>query len=309
VIPKPLAPSGFSGPVQCSGLVSANRFGEGDDPPAHTGQRTETSERFDGNLLARWTVSGGECAAEVTTEGVRFTHTTVTCVEKYLAYYRVSTARQGRSGLGLEAQKTEVERFLTEEGAELVGELVEVVSGKDESNRPRLQEALTRCKNERLTLCVAKLCRLSRDAAFVLTLMKDSKVRFRVASMPQADNFQLGIWAVLNQQEREMISRRTREALAAAKSRGVRLGGTGGAHQALKVRNQNRKQAAEEFALSYGVLVEHLRSKGETLREIAETLNAMGSQSPQGFPWTPTTVHRVIRRYKNQFTNDAKHTQ
>ena len=97
----------------------------------------------------------------------------------------------------MEAQKAEVARFISDEGGELAGELVEVQSGKEEGNRPKLQEALTRCRREGTTLVVAKLCRLSRDAAFVLTLMKDSKVRFRVASMPQADNFQLGIWAVL----------------------------------------------------------------------------------------------------------------
>jgi DNA invertase Pin-like site-specific DNA recombinase len=224
-------------------------------------------------------------------------------VQKFLAYYRVSTAKQGRSGLGLEAQRAEVSRFVAEEGAELVGELVEVESGKEEGNRPQLQEALARCRQEGTTLLVSKLCRLSRDAAFVLTLMKDSRVRFRVASMPQADNFQLGIWAVLNQQEREMISRRTREALAAAKKQGVRLGGTGGAHQALAARNRRRREAAESFAQQHGALIEHLRRKGETLREIAETLNAMGTQSPQGFCWTAATVHRTIRRYERPFTN------
>ena len=216
-------------------------------------------------------------------------------MQKYLAYYRVSTAKQGRSGLGLEAQKAEVARFLAEEGGELVGELVEVQSGKEEGNRPQLQEALARCRQEGTVLVVAKLCRLSRDAAFVLTLMKDSKVRFRVASMPQADNFQLGIWAVLNQQEREMISRRTRDALAAAKARGVKLGGTGGAHDALAARNRNRKKRAEQFACAHRPLIQHLRAKGQTLREIAETLNASGRTSPQGCSWTVSTVHRVLR--------------
>lgn len=227
-----------------------------------------------------------------------FTHTNLPGVERFLAYYRVSTARQGRSGLGLEAQKAEVVRFLAEAGGELADEVVEVQSGKEEGNRPLLQKCLERCRREGATLVVAKLCRLSRDAAFVLTLMKDAQVRFRVASMPQADNFQLGIWAVLNQQEREMISRRTREALAAAKARGVKLGGAGGAHQALAARNRNRRQEAEKFATEHGALIGHLRGKGQTLREIAETMNAMGSQSPQGFCWTPTTVHRVVQRLK-----------
>jgi DNA invertase Pin-like site-specific DNA recombinase len=214
--------------------------------------------------------------------------------ERFLALYRVSTARQGRSGLGLEAQKAEVARFIAEEGGELAGELVEVQSGKEERNRPLLQEALTRCRLEGTTLVVAKLCRLSRDAAFVLTLMKDSKVRFRVASMPQADNFQLGIWAVLNQSEREMISRRTREALAQAKVRGVRLGGTGGAHASLAGMNEARRRKAREHKATVKPLVTHLRQQGMTLQGIAETLNASGAKTAQGCEWRATQVMRVL---------------
>ena len=215
------------------------------------------------------------------------THTNVSGVQKYLAYYRVSTAKQGRSGLGLEAQKAEVARFLAEKGGELVGELVEVQSGKEEGNRPQLQEALARCRQEGTVLVVAKLCRLSRDAAFVLMLMKDSKVRFRVDVSKKLGE--------LPQQEREMISRRTRDALAAAKARGVQLGGTGGAHDALAARNRNRKKRAEQFACTHRPLIQHLRAKGQTLREIAETLNASGRTSPQGCSWTVSTVHRVLR--------------
>lgn len=212
----------------------------------------------------------------------------------YLAYYRVSTARQGRSGLGLEAQKAEVARMVEEEEGTLVGEITEVQSGKEEGNRPLLQEALERCRREGTTLVVAKLCRLSRDAAFVLTLMKDSKVRFKVAAMPQADNFQLGIWAILNMQEREMISRRTREALAAAKARGVKLGGTGGAHASLAGMNEARRRKAEEHKASVRPLAKHLRQQGMTLQAIADALNANGSRTAQGCEWRPTQVLRVL---------------
>lgn len=213
---------------------------------------------------------------------------------QYLAYYRVSTQRQGRSGLGLEAQKAEVARLVAEEGATLVAEVSEVESGKDERNRPLLQEALARCRKEGTMLLVAKLCRLSRDAAFVLTLMKDSKVRFKVAAMPQADNFQLGIWAVLNQQEREQISRRTKEALAAAKVRGVKLGGTGGAHASLSGMNAARKRKAEEHKATVRPLVSHLRQQGMTLQAIADTLNASGSRTAVGCEWRATQVLRVL---------------
>ena len=214
---------------------------------------------------------------------------------RYLAYYRVSTAQQGRSGLGLEAQKAEVRRFVEEEGGTLEDEWVEVQSGKDEGNRPHLQAALTRCRKEGTTLVVAKLCRLSRDAAFVLTLMKDSKVKFKVATMPQADNFQLGIWAVLNQQEREMISRRTREALAAAKARGVKLGGTGGAHAALAASNLAKKARAAEHTQRVAPLVTKLRDEGHSLRGICEVLNLGAVPAPKGGKWGVGQVHRVLK--------------
>ena len=219
---------------------------------------------------------------------------------RYLGYYRVSTSQQGRSGLGLEAQKAEVRRFIADEGGTLEDEWVEVQSGKEEGNRPQLQEVLARCRKDGTTLVVAKLCRLSRDAAFVLTLMKDSKVRFRVASMPQADNFQLGIWAVLNQQEREMISRRTREALAAAKARGVKLGGTGGAHMALAASNQARKTRAQEHIDKVTPMVTTLRRQGHTLRSIAEVLNASGLMAPKGGKWRVGQVHRVVNAIETQ---------
>ena len=226
--------------------------------------------------------------------------------ERYLAYYRVSTVRQGRSGLGLEAQKAEVNRMVNEEGADLVGEVTEVESGKDERNRPLLLEALARCRKDGSTLLVAKLCRLSRDAAFVLTLMKDSKVRFKVAAMPQADNFQLGIWALLNQQEREQISRRTKEALAAAKARGVRLGGTGGAHASLEGMNRARQQRAAEYRAKVAPLVVHLREQGMTLQKIADALNASGSSTSGGCAWRATQVLRVLQQ-TSQSVNAWKH--
>ena len=223
----------------------------------------------------------------------------------YLAYYRVSTQRQGRSGLGLEAQRAEVARLLDEEGATLVTEVTEIESGKDDSNRPLLQEALKRCRSTGETLLVAKLCRLSRDAAFVLTLMKDSKVRFKVAAMPQADNFQLGIWAVLNMQEREQISRRTKEALAAAKARGVKLGGTGGAHASLAGMNAARKRKAEEHKATVRPLSNHLRQQGMTLQAIADTLNASGSKTAAGCEWRPTQVSRVLCQLPMQLRTDT----
>jgi hypothetical protein len=130
---------------------------------------------------------------------------------------RVSTQKQGADGLGIAAQKRDIEIFLQQKPeAQVLKELVEVESGgKELKDRPVLQEAINLCKSTSSTLLVATLSRLSRDAAFVLTLMKDTSIRFQVASMPNAENFQLGIYALLNQQEREQVSTRTRAALAA----------------------------------------------------------------------------------------------
>ena len=121
-------------------------------------------------------------------------------MERFITYARVST--QSLSGLGLEAQQRDLDMYLSQvPDHEVTQSFVEVESGKDDANRPMLQEALELARSTGQILLVSKLCRLSRDAAFVLTLMKDTSVRFRVATMPSADNFQLGIYALLNQQE------------------------------------------------------------------------------------------------------------
>src|SRR3954452_7952675 len=145
----------------------------------------------------------------------------------FVAYYRVSTARQGRSGLGLEAQQKAVRDYLNGGSWSLLAELVEVESGKRDANRPKLQHALPLCRLHDAMLVIAKLDRLSRDAHFLLGLQK-AGVRFVAADMPEANEMVVGLMAVIAQAERQMISRRTKEALAAAKARGVRLGGDRG---------------------------------------------------------------------------------
>jgi DNA invertase Pin-like site-specific DNA recombinase len=145
---------------------------------------------------------------------------------KFVSYLRVSTIKQGRSGLGLEAQRAAVETFLDGGRWKIIEEFVETESGKRD-DRPALHRALTSCRIHDATLLIAKLDRLSRDAAFLLKLQK-AGVRFVACDMPEADNFTVGIFALLAQKERELISSRTREALAAAKRRGVKLGGDRG---------------------------------------------------------------------------------
>ena len=146
---------------------------------------------------------------------------------RFVAYERVSTARQGRSGLGLEAQRRAIDDFIANRDATLVGRYTEVESGR-KNDRPELDAALTLARLTGATLVIAKLDRLSRNAAFLLTL-RDSGVTFLAVDMPEADDLTFGIMALVAQQEREAISRRTREALAAAKVRGKKLGNPNGA--------------------------------------------------------------------------------
>ena len=214
-------------------------------------------------------------------------------MERFITYARVSTQSQGKSGLGLEAQQRDLDMYLSQVPVHKVTQsFVEVESGKNDANRPMLQEALELARRTGQILLVSKLCRLSRDAAFVLTLMKDTSVRFRVATMPSADNFQLGIYALLNQQEREQISARTKAALAAAKARGVKLGNP----QNLKRTNEKRHQLALQRAQQLASVVVPLRQAGQTLQQIADALNGMGLKTARGGHFHPYSVSLVLQR-------------
>ena len=215
---------------------------------------------------------------------------------RYVILLRVSTQKQGAEGLGIAAQKRDIEIFLQQRpDAKVLKELVEVESGgKELKDRPVLQEAMELCKSTSSTLLVATLSRLSRDAAFVLTLMKDTSIRFQVASMPNAENFQLGIYALLNQQEREQVSTRTRAALAAAKARGVKLGNPN-----LAVMNLTRKNQARVFANQHSNLIWTLRNGGKTLREICSVMNDSGIKTSKGGAFHPVQITRILRRSPN----------
>ncbi|WP_295533316.1 recombinase family protein [Synechococcus sp. UW140] len=215
---------------------------------------------------------------------------------RYVILLRVSTQKQGADGLGIAAQKRDIKLFLQQRPeATVIKELVEVESGgKELKDRPVLQEAMELCKSTSSTLLVATLSRLSRDAAFVLTLMKDTSIRFQVASMPNAENFQLGIYALLNQQEREQVSIRTRAALAAAKARGVKLGNPN-----LAEMNRNRKNQARVFADQHCNLIWTLRNGGKTLREICGVMNDSGIKTSKGGVFHPVQITRILRRSPN----------
>jgi len=220
---------------------------------------------------------------------------------KFISYLRVSTARQGRSGLGLEAQRQAVKDYLDGGRWRLLGERVEIESGKD-GDRPQLAAALHQAKVTGATLIVAKLDRLSRDLAFLANLQK-SGVRFLAADMPEANELTIHVMAALAQHERRMISDRTRQALAAAKRRGVKLGNPHGAASLRRAGKGNRdavaaiKAQAAQRALDVRVIIDDIRRTGiKTLQGIADELNAREIETARGGQWYPTSVRNVLRR-------------
>lgn len=217
----------------------------------------------------------------------------------FVGYLRVSTDKQGKSGLGLEAQQAAIEGFL-KAGDRLVAPIyVETESGK-RTDRPQLRKALERCKRTGATLLVAKLDRLARNAHFLLGLQREG-VDFVAVDMPHANRLTIGIMAVVAEEEARMISARTKAALAAAKARGVKLGGDRGyrpeagpddAARAAAVDARQRKAAM--FAFNLLPKVQAMRDTGASLREIARALDAEGLPTPQGAAWTATAVRRVL---------------
>ena len=216
----------------------------------------------------------------------------------FVSYLRVSTERQGRSGLGLEAQRRAVADFLAGSAWRHVAELVEVESGSRD-NRPRLAEAMALCRLHGATLVIAKLDRLSRDAAFLLNLQK-AGVRFVAADMPEANELVVGIMAVVAQAERKMISTRTKAALAAAKARGVQLGKPENLsnREAGQARSRARQaQRAEERAKDLAPVLAGVRADGAaSLRQIAAALNARGIPAARGGLWSAAQIQRVLTK-------------
>lgn len=220
---------------------------------------------------------------------------------KLVAYHRVSTAKQGASGLGLEAQQSAIEAYAQRIGGTVLGAFTEVESGKKD-DRPQLKAALHQAKVTGATLVIAKLDRLSRNAAFLLTL-RDAGVRFVAADMPEANNLTVGIMALVAQEEREAISRRTREALQAAKGRGKVLGNPNGAAPLLRAGRGNAagveavKARAQEHAEMLRPVVESLQAQGVTsLGALADALNGGGYQAPRGGVWHKTSVKNLLGR-------------
>ncbi len=218
---------------------------------------------------------------------------------RYISYCRVSTQRQGRSGLGLEAQRRAVLDYLNGNGWEVIEEHVEVESGKRDDNRPELAKALAACRLHGATLVIARIDRLSRDAAFLLGLQK-AGVPFVAADMPEANEMVVGIMAVVAQAERKMISERTKAALAAAKARGVRLGRPEnltpeGRLLGSRRGNEARSAKAAARARDLAPVIDEVRAAGTTsLHGIAAALNDRGVPAPRGGRWQAAQVRRVF---------------
>ena len=228
----------------------------------------------------------------------------------FVAYYRCSTERQGKSGLGLEAQQKSVETYLKGNSWSLVASFTEVESGKFD-DRPMLQEALASCRIHNATLLIAKLDRLSRDAHFLLGLQK-SGVRFVAVDMPHADNFTVGILSLVAQKEREMISQRTKDALAAAKVRGVKLGGKRNNSSSISRIGRvasvtTRSTKATSRAKDLAPIIRDQMSQGRSLRAIGAHLDTLGIRTARGSTWTAVSVQRVIKRLEVQrWISDAQ---
>jgi DNA invertase Pin-like site-specific DNA recombinase len=217
-----------------------------------------------------------------------------------IVYLRVSSERQGRSGLGIEAQREAVATFAAREGLILAGEFVEVETGKGSDaldRRPELAAALSAARRLKCPVIVAKLDRLSRDVHFISGLMAQ-RVPFIVAELgADADPFMLHLYAALAEKERQLISERTKAALAAKKASGATLGNRTNLPEAARMGAASTRAAADAFAKNVLPVVEQIRSAGAvSLRSIAKALNARGVRTARGGTWQASTVRNLLQR-------------
>ena len=234
---------------------------------------------------------------------------------QYIAYFRVSTKKQGKSGNGLDAQKRDIQLYLDNYAPpdhEIIHTCQDIQSGKNDE-RPELANAIALAKKHKATLLVSKLDRLSRRVSFIAKVMEDKQLSLTVASMPNADKFQLHIYAALAEQERDFISVRTKAGLKSIQDRNIELIAKGvsadardrdgktlirkiGGHcpESLTGANQLRKQQADQFALRIEDIIIPLI--GKPLQHIANALNNAGVKTARGLSFKPTTVKRLIDR-------------
>lgn len=218
---------------------------------------------------------------------------------KFVTYLRVSTRKQGESGLGLDAQRKAVSDYLNGGTWAVCGEFVEIESGKSDVNRPQLQRAIAACRLYGAKLLIAKFDRLSRDAHFLLGLEK-AGIEFVAADNPHANRLTVGIMALVADEERRAISARTKAALAAAKARGVKLGGNRGAVLTTEAKAKGvrvRVAKANDRATDLLPVIADIRAAGaRSLRQIADVLNERGIPTAKGGRWSAVQVSRIEAR-------------
>jgi DNA invertase Pin-like site-specific DNA recombinase len=221
-------------------------------------------------------------------------------MQKFVAYYRVSTEKQGRSRLGLDAQQSAVLAFLGDRVP--VAEYIEVESGT-KAQRPELRRALAECRLHKATLLIAKLDRLARNVAFISNLL-ESDVEFVACDFPHANKLTIHILAAVAEHEAHMISERTRQALASARKKGIKLGGFRGRHLDMNDRaraRQVQQQRADSFAMDIGTAITTLMQSGfDSPSQLAALLNDRGIKTARGSVWQAVQVQRVMDRLKAQ---------
>jgi len=217
-------------------------------------------------------------------------------MQNLISYIRVSTQKQGQSGLGLDAQSEAVNRYLIGKNSHLLAEFVEVESGrKTDKERPELARALEACKKQKAVLVVAKLDRLARNVHFISGLM-EAKIKFIALDMPDANELSLHVMAAFAEHEAKRISERTKAALFEAKKRGTALGVEG--INNLKPNLEQRKEKARRFAESLRTTLEGFQRMGLTQRQMAGKLNSLGIQTAKGGVWSLIQVQRILERLR-----------
>jgi DNA invertase Pin-like site-specific DNA recombinase len=231
---------------------------------------------------------------------------------KFVGYIRVSTEKQGKSGLGIEAQRKAIADYLNAGKWELIAEFMEVESGKH-NDRQELHKAFKHCQMTGATLVIAKLDRLSRDSHFIGSVMK-SGIEFIACDMPAANKFTIHILAAVAEHEREMISQRTKAALQAAKARGKALGNPDNLNKETAANGRvlgvkARKAKADEFSSSITPIIQELAGQGMSLNSIARELNSRNILTARGKSgaWTPTAVRNALGRIDSQPYKDTGH--
>ncbi|MGE5523204.1 MAG: recombinase family protein [Rhodospirillaceae bacterium] len=219
---------------------------------------------------------------------------------EFVAYYRVSTQRQGNSGLGLDAQREAVAHYVKSKHGDVVAEFTEVETGKGANalqKRPQLKAALNHCKRMHATLVIAKLDRLARNVHFVSGLM-ESRAKFVACDLPEANELTLHVMAAFAEHEAKRISERTKEALAQAKARGKKLGTAGWGN--LRPNLRERQQKAAEFANRLRGQIEGFRLRGLSQRQMVGELNALGLCAPRGGGWSLVQLQRTLARIESR---------